>query len=55
MPVVATPEPKPVATAERASAESLIEIVVGEATVRLRGAIDREQLRTVMDCLVHQG
>jgi transposase len=34
--------------------ESSIEIVVGDAIVRLRGAVDAQQLRTVMDCLAHR-
>lgn len=36
------------------SAESLIEILVGDATIRLRGAVDAQQLRAVVDCLAHR-
>ncbi|MCK9192423.1 MAG: transposase [Nevskia sp.] len=36
------------------SPESPIEIVIGEATVRLRGAVDAQQLRTILDCLARR-
>jgi transposase len=36
-----------------ASASSL-EIMIGGATIRLSGAVDAQQLRTVMDCLLHR-
>jgi transposase len=38
-------------TASIPSTASSLEIVVGDATIRLRGTIDAEQLRTVIDCL----
>lgn len=47
LPVVATEPPAP-------SPETLIEIALGDATVRLRGAVDAQQLRTVIDCLARR-
>jgi transposase len=38
----------------RSTPDSLIEILVGEATIRLRGAVDAQQLRSVIDCLAHR-
>lgn len=49
LPVIAT-EP-PVATP---SPDALIEIALGDATVRVRGAVDAQQLRTVIDCLARR-
>jgi len=36
------------------TAESSLEIVIGDATIRLHGAVDAQQLRTVMDCVMHR-
>jgi len=44
----------PAATASNAPPESPIEIVVGDATIRLRGAVDAQRLRTIFDCLARR-
>ena len=49
LPVIAT-EP-PIASP---SPDALIEIALGDATVRVRGSIDAQQLRTVIDCLARR-
>lgn len=36
------------------AAESSLEIVIGDAVIRVRGMVDAGQLRTVMDCLMHR-
>lgn len=36
------------------SSDACMEIVVGAATIRLRGTVDAQQLRTVVDCLVRR-
>lgn len=33
------------------SVASSLEIMIGDATIRLQGAVDAQQLRTVIDCL----
>lgn len=38
-------------TTSAPSTASSLEIAIGDATIRLQGAIDAEQLRTVIDCL----
>lgn len=38
----------------RSTPDSLIEILVGDATIRLRGAVDAQQLRSVIACLAHR-
>lgn len=49
LPVMAV-EPPVAASASGA----LIEIALGDATVRVRGAVDVQQLRTVIDCLARR-
>lgn len=49
MPVLTVPEPRPVRGASGVMPE--IEIVLGRATVRVRGAVDARMLTTVLDCL----
>lgn len=53
LPVIAT-EPLTAASVSVASPDALIEIALGDATVRLRGAVDAQQLRTVIDCLARR-
>ena len=50
LPVIAT-EPLTAASAPVPSLDPFIEIALGDATVRVRGAVDAQQLRTVIDCL----
>jgi len=52
LPVIAMPAR--VATVSSARPESPIEIVVGDATIRLRGSVDAQQLRTIFDCLARR-
>lgn len=47
LPVLPSPA-MPAATA------SSLEIVIGSATIRVHGPVDAQQLRTVMDCLMHR-
>jgi hypothetical protein len=42
------------ATPSSAATDSGIEIVVAEFTVRVRGAVDRRQLASVLDCLARR-
>lgn len=49
LPVIAT-EP----SVTTPSPDTLIEISLGDATVRVRGAVDAQQLRTVIDCLARR-
>jgi transposase-like protein len=49
LPVIAMQAPA--VTTPSAPPESPIEIVVGDATIRLRGSVDAQQLRTILDCL----
>ena len=49
LPVIATEPP-----AAAPSPDALIEIALGDATVRVRGAVDAQQLRTVIDCLARR-
>jgi hypothetical protein len=52
LPVVAVEggvQPEP-----RLANESSLEIVLGDATIRVRGAVDAQQLRTVVDCLARR-
>lgn len=49
LPVLTAPEPRAVGGASAMMPE--IEIVLGRATVRLRGAVDARMLTTVLDCL----
>jgi transposase-like protein len=51
LPVVAT---EPTVAPLAPSPDALIEIALGDATVRVRGAIDAQQLRTVIDCLARR-
>lgn len=44
----------PAAATHSAPPESPIEIVVGDATIRLRGSVDAQQLRTILDCLARR-
>lgn len=53
LPVIAT-EPLTAASAPVPSPDALIEIALGDATVRVRGAVDAQQLRTVIDCLARR-
>lgn len=53
LPVIAT-EPLAAASASVTSPDALIEIALGDATVRVRGAVDAQQLRTVIDCLARR-
>ncbi len=50
LPVVATEPP----AAAAPSPDTFIEIALGDATVRVRGAVDAQQLRTVIDCLARR-
>ena len=54
LPVIAHDVPdKPAAEMSmRAQSDSHIEILIGDCTIRVRGAVDVPQLRTVMDCLL---
>lgn len=36
------------------AADSSLEIVIGDAVIRVRGMVDAGQLRTVMGCLTHR-
>ncbi len=49
LPVIAMQAPA--VTTPSAPPESPIEIVVGDATIRLRGSVDAQQLRTILECL----
>jgi transposase len=49
LPVLTVPEPRPVRGASAMMPE--IEIVLGRATLRVRGAVDARMLTTVLDCL----
>lgn len=53
LPVIAT-EPPTAPSASVASPDAMIEIALGDATVRVRGAVDAQQLRTVIDCLARR-
>lgn len=44
----------PVAPTASPPPDALIEIALGDATVRVRGAVDAQQLRTVIDCLARR-
>lgn len=48
----ALPERRPVPTAKRS--EPVIEMVVGDVTLRLRGGVDPMLLGTVLDCLAQR-
>lgn len=54
LPVIAAEVSTVVPTPCPAVSESLIEIVIDDATVRVRGAVDAQQLRTVIDCLARR-
>ena len=54
LPVLAVESSSPTPTMRSVPAESLIEVLVGDATIRLRGTVDAQQLRTVIDCLAHR-
>lgn len=49
LPVVETAPP-----AAMSSPDALIEVLIGDTTVRVRGAVDAQQLRTVIDCLARR-
>jgi transposase len=51
LPVIATDASMAVTSAP---ADALIEIALGDATVRVRGSVDAQQLRTVIDCLARR-
>lgn len=51
LPVLAVELSAPTPKMPSPRSESQIEILVGTVTIRLRGAVDAQQLRTVMDCL----
>lgn len=51
LPVIAT---ETLSAAAVTSSDALIEIALGDATVRVRGAVDAQQLRTVIDCLARR-
>jgi transposase-like protein len=53
LPVIGT-EPLTATSASDTSPDALIEIALGDATVRVRGAVDAQQLRTVIDCLARR-
>lgn len=53
LPVIAT-VPLTATSASVTSPDALIEIALGDATVRVRGAVDAQQLRTVIDCLARR-
>jgi transposase len=48
------PAKRPVVRQERVRTDSCIEIVLCEATVRLRGRVDVQQLREVLDCVARR-
>jgi transposase-like protein len=48
------PAKRPVVRQERVPTDSCIEIVLCEATVRLRGRVDVRQLREVIDCVARR-
>jgi hypothetical protein len=48
------PAKRPVVRQERVPIDSCIEIVLCEATVRLRGRVDVRQLREVIDCVARR-
>lgn len=52
IPVVAMEAPAQSSVARSVASESGIEISVGDCTIRVRGDVDAQQLRTVMDCIV---
>jgi transposase-like protein len=54
LPVIATEPLAAAASAAVTSSDALIEIALGDATVRVRGAVDAQQLRTVIDCLARR-
>jgi transposase len=54
LPVVSTEAPVSAGSARTPMPEPAIEIVVDGVLVRLRGNVDAQQLRTVMDCLAHR-
>lgn len=51
LPVLAVESSAPTPKMPNTRSESQIEILLGTVTIRLRGAVDAQQLRTVMDCL----
>ena len=54
LPVIATAPPTAVSAPGAPFSDALIEIALGDATVRVRGAVDAQQLRTVIDCLARR-
>lgn len=54
LPVIATDPSIAMPAAVAPSLDALIEIALGDATVRVRGAVDAQQLRTVIDCLARR-
>ena len=54
LPVVATEAPTFWSTPRPSVSDCLIEILIDDATVRVRGAVDAQQLRTVIDCLARR-
>jgi transposase-like protein len=48
------PAKRPVVRQERVATDSCIEVVLCEATVRLRGRVDVRQLREVIDCVIRR-
>jgi transposase-like protein len=52
LPVIAVDAPA--TTPPSALPESPIEIVIGDATIRLHGAVDAQRLRTIIDCLARR-
>ena len=48
------PAKRPVVRQERVPTDSCIEIVLCQATVRLRGRVDVRQLREVIDCVARR-
>ena len=52
IPVVAIKPPVTSCAVRSVIPESVIEIAVGDCTIRVRGAVDAPQLSAVMDCLL---
>lgn len=54
LPVIATEPSIALPASATPLLDPFIEIALGDATVRVRGAVDAQQLRTVIDCLARR-
>lgn len=54
LPVLAVESSSSTPTMRSTPPDSLIEILVGTATIRLHGAVNAQQLRAVIDCFAHR-